>query len=241
MLTVAPDRLAAALGELDPEARALLDLSIRRGIRDEDLAELLKTEPSEVARRRDDAIERVAAGVGSTARPPVPEVRTALAELPPESLGERPPARVAGPLSLRRVLFPIVAVGAVVAGLVIAGAYHGEDSGPAAPASNPGAPEAPLTALGRGPEHGTARISGDRLDLSVTGLPQNASYQVWAYDSISDAVSLGSFRGPSARVHPPFPKDAGRHRYLDVSLEPRDGNPNHSGQSVLRAPLAKLR
>jgi hypothetical protein len=245
MLTVAPDRLTAALGELDPEARALLDLSLRRGIRDEDLAELLKTEPSEVARKRDDAIQRVAAGVGAGGRPPVPAVRTALAELSPETLGERPPApppspvaRAARPLSLRRVLLPILAVGAIVAGLVAAGAYDGEDSAPAP--STPG-PKAALTALDGGSARGTARIAGDRLDLSVSGLRRNARYQIWMYDSVADAVSLGSLRGPSARVQPSIPEGATRHRHLDVSLEPSDGNPNHSGQSVLRAPLSKLR
>src|SRR5438093_1224563 len=92
MLDMAPDRLMAALEELDPGSRALLDLTIRRGIRDEDLAELLRTAPSEVARKRTHAIERVAAEVGSSRPEQLPEVRTALAELPPEGWGARPPA-----------------------------------------------------------------------------------------------------------------------------------------------------
>jgi hypothetical protein len=243
MLAVAPDRLTAALEELDPGARALLDLSLRRGIRDEDLAELLKTEPSEVARRRADAIERVAAEVGSSPDANGPEVRVALAELPPESWEARTPRAPQPALTPRRflpALLPIAAVAAAVAGLVAVGAYHGGDSEPAPPSPVP-KPQVPLAALDGGSARGTARISGDRLDLSVTGLRPKARYQVWLYDSIADAVPLGSFAGPSARVRPRVPAQASRHRYLDVSLEPSDGNPNHSGQSALRAPLSKLR
>ena len=37
-----------------------------------------------------------------------------------------------------------------------------------------------------------------------------------------------------------LPPDASDYRFLDVSSEPADANPNHSGASVLRAPLAEL-
>ena len=37
-----------------------------------------------------------------------------------------------------------------------------------------------------------------------------------------------------------LPASAAGYRYLDVSQEPADGNPNHSGQSVLRVPLRSL-
>jgi hypothetical protein len=37
-----------------------------------------------------------------------------------------------------------------------------------------------------------------------------------------------------------LPAQASRYRSIDVSFEPSDGNPNHSGQSVLRVPLSKL-
>jgi hypothetical protein len=37
-----------------------------------------------------------------------------------------------------------------------------------------------------------------------------------------------------------LPARARRYRFVDVSLEPTDSNRNHSGDSVLRAPLAKL-
>ena len=37
-----------------------------------------------------------------------------------------------------------------------------------------------------------------------------------------------------------LPSDASHYRYVDISLEPNDGNPNHSGESVLRVALSKL-
>ena len=40
-----------------------------------------------------------------------------------------------------------------------------------------------------------------------------------------------------ARVTFRLPEDPDRYRFLDVSVEPADGNPGHSGRSVLRGAL----
>jgi hypothetical protein len=37
-----------------------------------------------------------------------------------------------------------------------------------------------------------------------------------------------------------LPADARKYRFVDISREPADGNPNHSGASVVRVPLAPL-
>ncbi len=37
-----------------------------------------------------------------------------------------------------------------------------------------------------------------------------------------------------------LPANFRRYRFIDVSREPADGNPNHSGQSVLRVPVADV-
>ena len=42
--------------------------------------------------------------------------------------------------------------------------------------------------------------------------------------------------GSGAALHGPLPKGFQRYRFIDVSREPADGNPNHSGDSVLRVP-----
>jgi hypothetical protein len=41
-------------------------------------------------------------------------------------------------------------------------------------------------------------------------------------------------------VSVPIPGDPGAFSALDISVEPPDGNPAHSSESVLRAPLATI-
>ena len=52
---------------------------------------------------------------------------------------------------------------------------------------------------------------------------------------------MTSIRSGDATVSAKLAAAPAGYRYLDVSLEPADGNPNHSGQSVLRVPLRSLR
>jgi hypothetical protein len=90
----------------------------------------------------------------------------------------------------------------------------------------------------------TARIlsSGGRdvLELNVTGLPATPDdHEAWLFNTIGDAVSLGRIPS-SGRLRAPLPADWRKFNLLDVSREPHDGNPNHSGLSILRVPLSKL-
>jgi hypothetical protein len=97
------DRLADSVRRLDPATRALLDLSVRRGVRDDVMAPILHTDPFHLAWRRARALERVASEVGGGDRPaPLGEVRMALEALPREAWGLPgigPPALPAGPLA----------------------------------------------------------------------------------------------------------------------------------------------
>jgi hypothetical protein len=82
------DRLADCIRRLDPATRALLDLSVRRGVRDDQMAPILRTDPFHLAWRRARALERVANEVGGDGRPaPLGEVRMALEALPREAWG----------------------------------------------------------------------------------------------------------------------------------------------------------
>ncbi len=110
------------------------------------------------------------------------------------------------------------------------------------PAPAPASPKVPLTAIGGGTgAKGTASLldGGKRLRLDVTGLPAG-SYQVWLYNSIIDARSLVKENGPALSADLKLPANASHYKFVDISREPADGNPNHSGISVLRVPLAKL-
>jgi hypothetical protein len=82
------DRLAECVRRLDPATRALLDLSVRRGVRDDQMAPILRTDPFHLAWRRARALEKVAGELGDGERPaPLGEVRMALEALPRESWG----------------------------------------------------------------------------------------------------------------------------------------------------------
>jgi hypothetical protein len=139
-------------------------------------------------------------------------------------------------------------VAAVVA-LILALSGGGEDDEPA-PANEPVAPSAQagerakLAPVAGGAGEGSARLTANTLELSVTGLPDPGrdGYVVWLYNSLSEARPLNSPQPQKAfELEAKLPQGAERYRFVDVSLEPADDNRNHSGQSVLRVPLSSLR
>ena len=90
------DGLADCVRRLDPGTRALLDLSVRRRLRDDAMAPLLRTDPFHLAWRRARALERVASDLGGDQVVPLAQVRAALEQLPREAwepLTALPPAR----------------------------------------------------------------------------------------------------------------------------------------------------
>jgi hypothetical protein len=174
--------------------------------------------------------------------------------------GAAPIPVVPSPRRFRRGFLLICAAVAVVllgAGSVVAlNATDGDtgDGGSVEPAAPPAQPQpqeplepgAPRLAPLPGTEGatGTARLEGQTLELTVTGLPRSrGSYEVWLYDSIIEARPLGRL-GPAGRDRLAGRFEArglSRYRFVDVSFEPRDGNRNHSGRSVLRIPTNELR
>ena len=90
------DGLADCVRRLDPGTRALLDLSVRRRLRDDAMAPLLRTDAFHLAWRRARALERVASDLGGDHAVPLAQVRAALEQLPCEAwepLSALPPAR----------------------------------------------------------------------------------------------------------------------------------------------------
>src|SRR3954447_10092825 len=83
--TLEPARLAECVRGLDPGTRALLDLFVRRRLRDDAMAPLLHTDAFHLAWRRARALERVASEVGGEEPLPLALVRTALEVLPSEA------------------------------------------------------------------------------------------------------------------------------------------------------------
>lgn len=90
---------------------------------------------------------------------------------------------------------------------------------------------------------GSARVVGsgtDReLDVDVTGLgPVEGFYEVWLLDADGKKlVSLGLLRGSHGHFVLPPGVDLNAYPVVDISIEPADGNPAHSGDSVVRGRL----
>lgn len=276
------DSFTAALGRLDPASRALLDLSLRRGMKPADIGDLLGTDPESVVAAREAALEQLAMELEMEDPSQLDEVRARLAELPAEAwtgaagaaerpklevVRERPAKRpAAAPAERRRsrlpILLALLAVAAVALVIVLASSGSDEKTaskpGASAPApSQPSKPAKPakkpkpaqptaktvrLAALGTASgATGTAALTegGKRVTIDAGGLAPG-DYQVWLYNSVIDAVSLTKVQGTKLTLDLKLPANASHYRYVDVSLEPADGNPNHSGESVLRVPLSKL-
>lgn len=103
-----------------------------------------------------------------------------------------------------------------------------------------------LRRLSDGRQTGDAEIlragSGRLLELDVLGLPArpDSFYQVWLLDrSGQRLVAVGLLDGDRARFTVPPDLDVSDYSVVDVSLEPNDGNPAHSGVSVVRGTLTR--
>jgi hypothetical protein len=245
------DHLASSLQRLDAVERALLELSLRRGVEDEAIGLVLRLPPGEVERRREAVLDRLADDLGLAGSAEREELRALL----PSLSGRHWPAdrerwarteEERGGARRRRVLrVGALGIAAVaIAGSVVAlSAGGGRESGSGADPRSPVVPLTRVAPAGRGA--GTVRVAGrrgsERLELRVSGLPAlEEAYEVWLYRSASEAVPLGRFLGASFRGRLPLPANARRYAFVDVSREPIDDNPRHSGESLLRAPLRRL-
>ncbi len=131
----------------------------------------------------------------------------------------------------------------MAAGVGIGALVFGGDDGDGA------GPAIALTRVGEGGPAATGQarvVSSDEggLRVRVSGLAPSRPggfYELWLLDGPERLVSLGSFRVPAsgtAEVTVPLPVDPAEFRFVDVSVEPADGDPGHSGVSVLRGPTA---
>ncbi len=189
----------------------------------------------------------IAAATGVTAAPR-PGVLAAAPAVPPPGVV---PARAAPgpepapvvPLRTRRSRLLLAAAASLVVGVGIgAGAVAlgtgDDDEGPAVAA-------AALDPLEDSGASGEARVVGHAdgtlvLEVDLTAAdPEDGFYEVWLLDeAVADLVSLGIVRGGS-EVALTLPSDVDLDQYpiVDVSVEPLDGDPGHSGVSVARGTL----
>ena len=105
---------------------------------------------------------------------------------------------------------------------------------------------AQLSGTPRGPEavSGTLSIRSDgHLDVDLPEaqpIPEGSYLEVWlGHEPLTDTVSLGVLRtdgtGQRGLLTLPAGMPNSRFTTIDISVEPRDGDGRHSGNSVLRA------
>jgi len=289
LINLSKDRLSTAVAELDAGGWALLDLSLHRSIQDDQIANVLRSHPAEIASRREALLAEIADELGVAGADRLELVRVALAELPAktwdgigrgregrferqrvprdvqppaaldQSWVDAPPAPAPRPRWRRRhrraaawIALALLLLSPVAAFVALQDRSDTPSNTQRAPLSGDTGPDPIDEGIRLQPvaanlaADGTARILGRgraaRLSLSV-GVPargRRASYEVWLFNSVDDAVRVGSFRGSATAGEFRFPADPADYQLLDISLEPADGNRNHSGRSVLRAPISEL-
>lgn len=188
-----------------------------------------------------------AAPVASTA-PTVPAEPRPAASPPPR------PARREGALqrffggsfSLR----PALALGCALllfAGGVGVGALSGGSDNAPIDALGPTVQQASLSPVAEFDQQATGsadvKHDGKLIRLKLSGLKPNSEedfYEAWLMDPKNGLVAIGTFtvdeRG-EAKLDLPVPVGTDRYPVVDISLQPVDGKPTHSGVSVLRGKL----
>jgi anti-sigma-K factor RskA len=182
-----------------------------------------------------------ARSAGPDALPPPPPSVWARVQ---DELGLADPVPAAVPLRDRTWRRPalaaavLAAAASVVAGLAVSGVLPGTGERPV------GGPSAPLLALGPVSASGevvlAAGAGGRSLRVATEGLPApEGLYEVWLIDlEAGRLVALGTLDDAGrAELAVPAGVDLSDYPEVDVSLEPHDGDPQHSGDSVLRGDL----
>lgn len=229
-MSEASDQISSyLLGELGPEEAAAFERSLDG---DAALREEVERLCPLVAR-----LEQLPPDAWEPVEPPPLEMPADASE--PKPAAERPrrrrlPAVTLRPLPAAALATLLLAIG-LAAGLLIEG---GGSGGPV------DGPELVLSRIDDGP----AGASGDvavaandsRATLAVEGLAPSGSdqfYELWLLDEDGRMIALGSFQvgeDGRAEIELPIPVAPSRYTYFDVSLQEDNGDPTHSGVSVLR-------
>lgn len=223
------------MGDISPERRAELEREIAADPRlAEEVAQLaplvasLETLPDEAWQSADPPPLRLNTAPRAERPAPAPAVR--------EGLRARWSLRPAFAFAAAVLIF----IGGVGAGLLI----ERSDPSPTAPATLQAATLEPVSSLDP-KAAGRAAVKGDgqTIKLTLRGLAPNSQedfYEAWLMDQTNGFVSLGTFRvGDDGAVTLDLPVAVGTDRFpvVDISLQPVNGKPDHSGVSVLRGEL----
>ncbi|MBB0232063.1 anti-sigma factor, partial [Streptomyces calidiresistens] len=186
-----------------------------------------------------------------TAGPGAPTAAVPAARSGPDGDDPRPTSPVAIPGPRRRPVMFAVAASLMVGILIGSAGTWWQMSRDTAPIATPSAgytaeyvridpPEGvDLPAVGRVRLDG-GEETGHALVISVRGLPETSGYfEVWLMDEgAGKLIPIGVLDGEGTAVLPlPHNVDLGEYALVDVSEEPFNGSPDHSGKSIVRGPL----
>lgn len=139
-------------------------------------------------------------------------------------------------------LLAAAGVGGIVVGGAVTAAVLGADPQPELTV----AATVPLAPLPSWDASGTAELAVDAdgrqvlvVSLDATAAADADGFQeVWLIDeNVEGMVSLGVLEGSSGQFVVPAGVDVGQFPIVDVSLEPFDGDPTHSGDSIARGQI----
>jgi hypothetical protein len=140
-------------------------------------------------------------------------------------------------------LVAAVAAGVIVGAVLTAAGGAWLDEQPTPVAAPPVVAETTLSALPKKQGTGRAEIvetgQGEELVVDVSDLSAgDGFYEVWLIDPDTfQMVGLGALTNAEGRFPIPDGLDLTRYRVVDVSLEPLDGDPVHSRDSLVRGEL----
>ncbi len=162
--------------------------------------------------------------------------------------GSSRPGALRGFLDRSFTLRPAFALAAAVllfaGGIGVGSLTRSDDSAPSLGATGERADLSPVADID--PQAtGTADIKrdGKLIRLRLSGLAPNGDddfYEAWLMDPKNGLVAIGTFRvdrGGGATIDLPLPVGTDRFPLVDISLQPTNGKPTHSGVSVLRGKL----
>ncbi len=186
--------------------------------------------------------DAIAAATGVSATPSLPAEPVSLEAAAPQPAAEErgAPAAEVLPFRSRRRPALLVAAAVVTGAVVGAGAVavvQGRDDGEALTtvaldplADNDASGRAEVVELDDGSRVVRVELDAPALDAEY--------YELWLIDrDVVGMVPLGVVRPGTQTVELPADLDLGRFPLVDVSVEPLDGDPTHSGNSVARGEL----
>jgi anti-sigma-K factor RskA len=181
--------------------------------------------------------ERIAAETGVGGAPSAPKA-TLVRPQPRTGRGEPVRERPAPSVGTRRLAWVLAAVvlGAVLGGAGTLGWQSLHRGGTRVVAS------ATLRPLPTKQGTGTAEVEDvnnqRELAVRVTTPPTRRAYlEVWLMSDPKHLISLGTLQSSSGRFALPAGLDLSKYKIVDVSVEPYDGNPAHSADSLVRGSL----